>query len=174
MLRVADSLVVFPRRGKLLALCAVSLALLGMCYVVGKSAANGDGVNAWKAWLAVVVGVPFFGIGFFYLLYRAIAPSPLVSAGVDGVMFGGTILSGQRVAWDEVEGFYYCTVKGQRMVGMALRNQEAVLSRMGVGVRWLAKINAGMTGCAFHVPQSILPMPLEELVQRMERVRAGG
>jgi hypothetical protein len=171
MKQPTDQFIVYPRRGRLALMLLVSLLFIaGLLWLRSKLNESGA-AGSLKIWFAVVLGLPFFGLCAIYLAFRLIVPKPALVATKEGLWLAGTALSPGLVRWDEIAGLQVFDTMGQKSMGVRLLNEHVVLEPMGWHVRWLAKANSAISGCAFHVPQSVLPMTAEELIARVHEFR---
>jgi hypothetical protein len=163
-------LVVYPNRRTLAVMAAVSFLFAAVMFFVPMP--DGTSFRAVKTQLAMLVGIPFFSMGCVYFLWRLIVPTPLLIAKEYGLFLAGTMLSPGWLRWDEITDVRLVTIKGNQSLGIVLRDEQTTLERMNWSVRTLASTNSKITGgCAFHVSKSALPMPIEELIGRVNAYR---
>ena len=55
-----------------------------LCVWLNQLKPSADEVMRMRLWLATVLGVPFFGLGFLYAVYRLIVPTPALEASPKG------------------------------------------------------------------------------------------
>jgi len=73
--------------------------------------------------------------------------------------------------WEEIAEIYPYDFIGQRALGIVLGNVEVVMSRQPFIKRILAKMNRGLVGAPFSIPQNMLPMSVDELQKKIEERR---
>lgn len=166
-----DRIVVYPSRWKLLllALGALLFVVFGCLIGLGWLDAPLDQVI-----IAAYVGVPFFGLCFAYLVYRLISPKPSLIVDERGIYDNASALGAGWIRWEEIEEMYAFEYRGQTMLGIIPKDEEEILGRLSLLKRSVMRINTALPGveCPVNIPQTALPITIEELLQRIERFRA--
>lgn len=165
-----QELVVYPDRRRLALAAGGCVLFLAVLFLVPMP--DGTSFRAVKTQLAMLLGIPFFTVGLIYFCWRLLRPTPVLIAKESGLFLGGTICAPGWLRWDEIADVRLVTIRGNQLLGFVLRDEPATLREMGPAVRTLARANSHMTGgCAFHIPRSTLPMPIEAVIARLNEVR---
>jgi len=163
-----ERIVIYPSRTKLalLSIGALAFVATGAFFLV-----SGEHV------IGGVLVVTFFGTCGAYLLWRLVAPRPALVIDRQGIDGNASAGGGGRIEWSQAAGFGVYTAQGQRYLGIELNDPAAYLARLSTFKRWPARINMILGFPPVMVPQSILPLSCEELLEQIEafnRRRSGG
>lgn len=153
-----NEVVIYPNRLKLLGFAAGSLAfvLFGL-YAGGKPGPLSLVIFAYG------VVVPVFGLLFAYAVYRLSVRRPLLVISDEGLFDNASAVGAGMLRWEEIAEVFTFELAGQRFIGIVPVDMEAVIARQPRLKRAMAKMNRGMSGTPFNIPQNMLPMPTEEL-----------
>jgi hypothetical protein len=164
----ADRIVVYPTRGKMVLLALGCVAFLLLTWWLTTIEPDNP-MQRMKLWFAIGVGTPFWTFGLCYALRQLIWPQPALEADAQGVSLSGST----HIDWDEIAGVELCDFhKGHISVVLDLIDQPAVIARLSLPFRLMARANVALTGYAFHVPESTLPMSATTLRARVLELRA--
>ena len=153
-----NEVVIYPKRLKLLGFAAGSLVFVLFGLYVAVSPAPLPFVA-----LVSYLGVPLFGLGFVYAVYRLCVPKPLLVISDEGLFDNASAVGAGMLRWEEIAELFQYEFAGQRFIGIVPVDVEAVVARQPRLKRAMAKLNGGMSPSPFNIPQLMLPMPVEEL-----------
>lgn len=170
-----QSLVVYPRRWKLaqMALGASALVLVGLFIVFFSEVieVRAGIIIIIVAYVVAYIGVPFFGVGLIYLLYRLVVRKPALVVSAEGIYDNASALSAGQLRWEEIELVCPYSFGSQRMLGITLKEEQAVLARQNSLKRPLMRVNKHLAGYPINLPQNSLPMTVDELMPDINRYR---
>ena len=161
-----NEFVIYPSKFKMVLLTAGALLFVcaGLALAVWRDEA---GLTFWEfAFMAWVV-IPLFGFCFLYACYRLIVPKPAVIINHRGIFDNASALSAGLVEWDEIDKFFIYEYRGQRILGIVPLDVKAFLQRQPVFKRWLMKVNIRLVEAPINIPQSTLPMKVDELALKI-------
>ena len=172
-----DDIVIYTNKRHLIALGAGCLLLTAGCvypllygYNISDRDALGRFFNAITPAI-FYIGAAVFGLGLIYTCYRLIVPRPSVMVNREGVFENSSPLSAGLIRWEEIESMFIYTIMDNAFLGIVPVNLEAVLTRQSPIKRFLFRTNKGMAQAPFCISGGGLPMPVEELLSRIERYR---
>lgn len=119
--------------------------------------------------LVTYIGVPFFGLGLIYFLYRLVVRKPALVVSAEGIYDNASALSAGQLRWEEIELVCPYSFGSQRMLGITLKDEQAVLARQNFLKRLLMRVNKNLAGYLINLPQSSLPMTADELMPEINR-----
>jgi hypothetical protein len=164
-----NELVIYPSKFKMVLLTAGALIFVcvGLAFAIWRDEA---GLTFWEfAFMAWVV-IPFFGFCFLYACYRLIVPKPALIINHRGIFDNASALSAGLVEWDEIDKVFIYEYQGQRILGIIPLDVKAFLERQPVFKRWLMKVNTRLVEAPINIPQSTLPVKVDELVLKILEV----
>ncbi len=115
------------------------------------------------------VGVLFFGFCAARAVWHLLAPKPIVIIDDKGILDNASLLGAGFIPWDEIAEVGINELLGQRSLGIVPVDIEGVLARQNALKRCLMKMNTGLLDAPFNIPEAVLPMSLETLVDHMSR-----
>lgn len=165
-----DDVVIYPSKVKTLLTTAGSLLfiVLGLYLAKEPEAMRLPGWAVWAAPIAFYVGIPFFSLCFLYALYRLLSPKPSVVISLEGILDNASAVGAGMIRWEEIAEIYPYDFMGQRMLGIVPTDAETVIARQPFHKRILAKMNMGLVEAPFNIPQSTLPISVDELLIKIE------
>jgi len=153
-----NEVVIYPKKLKLLGYAAGSLAFV----LFGLYGALKPAPLLIFIFCAFLV-VPLFGLGFIYAAYRLLAGRPALVISDEGLFDNASAVGAGMLRWDEIANVFPYEVAGQKLLGIVPVDPAAVIARQPPLKRAMAKLNGGMSPAPFNIPQTELPIPLEEL-----------
>jgi hypothetical protein len=162
-----DDFVLYPKRTKLLLLAAGAL----MFVVLGIYLAQNQesmGVSLWKVIIASYVGVPFSSLCFVYAIYRLVNHKPAVVVNHEGIFDNASAAGAGLLRWEEIANIFPYDYMGQRMLGINLVDEAAILARQPAIKRALARMNKKIAA-PFNIPQNTLPISVDELLVEIKK-----
>lgn len=158
----AERLVVYPSRVKMVfvLLGAIAFVALGIWIATPDIASR---VAAWKVMVASYVGVPFFGACALYAAYRLVRHRPSLEIDATGIMDNASAVAVGHLGWDEIDYVRPYEHSGQSMLGIFPKDLDALLARQNPWRRALMKMGLGMSAAPVNIPQTTLPMTVEDL-----------
>jgi len=165
-----NEVAIYPKKAKLLAIAmgALLFVILGFYFAQNRVAL---GLSLWKFIIISYVGIPFFGLCLVYAIYRLLIPKPAVVISDEGIFDNASALGAGMLKWEEIADVFAYDFRGQRILGIIPVNEEVVLGRQSRLKRVMAKMNKGIAPAPFNIPQSILPISVDELLSRVEEHR---
>lgn len=119
----------------------------------------------------------FFGFGLIYFLKRLVLFRRSVFAvGPEGIYDDASAFGAGLIPWREISHLRVASIAGRKYLGVRLKGHTKVLDRQNPLKRFIMTINRDkFTGTLVNVPQTILPINVEELLREVEayRVRHG-
>jgi len=166
-----DRLVVYPSRVKMffVLLGAIAFVVLGFWIASPEVASR---VAPWKVLVASYVGVPFFGTCGLYASYRLVRHRPSIEIDATGITDNASAVAVGHLSWDEIDYVRPYECSGQSMLGIFPKDLGALLARQNAWRRTMMKLGLGMGGAPVNIPQTTLPMTVEELAEIL-RTRHG-
>jgi hypothetical protein len=165
-----NEVAIYPKKVKLLgiAIGALLFVILG-CYFAQNRVALG--LSLRTIIITSYVGIPFFGLCLVYAIYRLLIPKPAVVISDEGIFDNASAVGAGMLRWEEIADIFAYDFMGQRMLGIIPVNEEIVLRRQTRLKRVIAKMNKGIAPAQFNIPQSVLPISVDELLSRVEERR---
>jgi hypothetical protein len=166
-----SELVIYPSKFRLFLLAVISLIFiwLGVDFVMWQEA---PAVFTFR-WIAFIslAGFPLFCVCFLYCCYRLIVPKPAVIVNHIGIFDNAVVFSAGLVKWDEIADVFVYNYGRRRFLGIVTLDTEAFLQRQPVFKKWLMKVGMRLGDPPILIPQSILPMKVDELMSRIQEYR---
>ena len=165
-----NEVVIYPKKLKLLAIAMASLLFVIFGFYLGQNRVAME-VPVWKFIVIAYVGIPFFSLCLVYAIYRLLVPKPAVVISDEGIFDNASAVGAGMLKWEEIAEVFAYDFMGQRMLGIIPVNEAVVLARQSRLKRVMAKMNKGIAPAAFNIPQSVLPISVDELLSRVEERR---
>lgn len=150
-------LLLYAKRSRLLLLFlgAVALTANGL-WVALQLPALPLGLVGW-------FGVAFFGLGAVVLAKRLVIRRPILVVDRQGIVDAAQFVAAGRIDWEEIEAVSISATGKQRFLGIHVRDVAALEARKSPLHRWVIRANARFGHAPVTLPQSLLPMPVEQL-----------
>ncbi|MDQ4077415.1 MAG: hypothetical protein M3220_14360 [Chloroflexota bacterium] len=165
-----NEVVIYPKRVKLFAIAVGALGFV----VLGFYFAQNRAIMGLPLEVIVVtsyVGIPFFGLCLAYAIYRLFIPEPAMIISNEGIFDNASAIGAGMLRWEEIADVFSYDFMGQRMLGITLVNEEIVIGRQPRIKRVMVRMNRGLGAAPFNIPQSVLPISVDELLIRIEEHR---
>ena len=117
-------------------------------------------------------GVPFFGTASLYLIFRLLRHRASVVLSDTGFTENSSMVSVGYVPWQDVASVEVFAIRNQKMVGVALKDHDKFLARLGMVRKALASVNTAMGFPLIVIPESSISVSAEDLVRQMDRMRS--
>jgi len=165
-----NEVVIYPKKVKLLAIAmgALLFVILGFYFAQNRVAM---GLPLWKIIVIAYIGIPFFSLCLVYAIYRLLVPNPAVVISDEGIFDNASAVGAGMLRWEEIADVFAYDFMGQRMLGIIPVNEAVVLGRQSRLKRVMAKMNRGIAPAPFNIPQSVLPISVDDLLSRVEERR---
>ena len=165
-----EDIVIYPSRLKmsLIALGALAFVIAGIFIGTREEVT----LTPLKLFLATYVGIPFFGLCFLFAAYKLLVRKPAIIISNEGLVDNASAVGAGFLRWEEIEEIFVHEYVGQRMLGIVVKDPVAVIARQSGFKKAMAKLNGGVVGTSFNIPQVSLPMPVEELLSTIETYRS--
>ena len=165
-----NEVVIYPKKVKLFAVAMASLLFVILGFYLGQNHEE-MGLPLRVAIIASYVGIPFFGLCLVYAVYRLLMPKPAVVISDEGIFDNASAVGAGMLRWEEIAEVFAYDFMGQRMLGIVPVDEEAVLRRQSPLKRVMAKMNKGIAPAPFNIPQTVLPISVDELLSKVEERR---
>jgi len=165
-----NEVAIYPKKLKLLAIAVAALlfVILGFYFAQNRVAM---GLSLRTIIITSYVGIPFFSLCLVYAIYRLCLPTPAVVISDEGIFDNASAVGAGMLRWEEIADVIAYDFMGQRMLGIIPVNEEVVLRRQSRFKKVMAKMNKGIAPAPFNIPQSVLPISVDELLSRIEERR---
>jgi hypothetical protein len=165
-----NEVAIYPKKAKLFGIIMASLVFLILAFYFAQNRVA-MGLPVWFVIVTSYVGIPFLGLCLVYAVYRLLMPKPAVVISDEGIFDNASAVGAGMLRWEEIADVFAYEFMGQRMLGIIPVNEEAVLRRQSPLKRIMAKMNKGIAPAAFNIPQTVLPISIDELLSMMEERR---
>jgi hypothetical protein len=125
----------------------------------------------WALTGVCYLGIVFFSGSFGYALYRLFIPKPAVIISREGIFDNASAVGAGMLRWEEIAEIFPYELMGQRMLGIVPIDEEAIINRQSPIKRVLARMNKGLSAATFNIPQSVLPISIDELLVNIQNRR---
>ncbi len=164
-----EDIVIFPSRKKLVLIAVGAFVFIAIgVFIIRKPE---------TFWIVRVLGgylgVAFFGICLGYAIFRLIKPKPSLVINDEGVFDNASAVGAGMLKWSEIAEVKISSYMGQRFLSIVPNNLEEILQRQSILKRWLMKVNRGLVDSPFNVPETTLPLKLEEVLSLIDTRRSG-
>ena len=165
-----NEVVIYPKKLKLLAIAigALLFVILGFYFAQNRVEM---GLPLDVIIITSYVGIPFSGLCLVYAIYRLLMPKPAVVISDEGIFDNASAVGAGMLKWEEIADVFAYDFMGQRMLGIIPVHEEVVLRRQSRLKRVMAKMNKGIAPAPFNIPQTVLPISVDELLSRVEERR---
>lgn len=165
-----NEVAIYPKKVKLLgiAMGALLFVILGFYFAQNRVAM---GLPLEVIIITSYVGIPFSGLCLVYAIYRLLLPKPAVVISDEGIFDNASAVGAGMLRWEEIAHVFAYDFMGQRWLGIIPVHEEVVLGRQSRLKRVMAKMNKGIAEAPFNIPQSVLPISVDELLSRVEERR---
>jgi hypothetical protein len=166
-----NEVAIYPKKVKLLAIAmgALLFIILGFYFAQNRVAMR---LSLQTIIITSYIGIPFCGLCLGYAIYRLLVPKPAVVVSDEGIFDNASAVGAGMLKWEEIAHVFAYDFMGQRMLGIIPMNEEVVLRRQSRLKRVMAKMNKGIAPAPFNIPQSVLPISVDELLSKIEERRA--
>jgi hypothetical protein len=113
----------------------------------------------------------FFGPLTVSLVIRAVRHTPVLILDADGFTDRATVTGAGRVLWQDVHRVEERPFMGRVFVTVTVRDPAAFRRRLPAWRRPFLWINQHLVGGDVFIPDSVLPMPAQDLVKMMRAFR---
>jgi hypothetical protein len=162
--------VVYPSRQRVFWVVLLGLGM-SAAFVWVLASPNLIGRFSLSLRLCVWAGAVFFPLGAIYHLVRLLRPTPCLIVDERGVTDNASATSVGFVGWEEISGFQILTLAGNRFLVVEAADPAAVLGRLPLWKRWVKRGDAALAGSPICLPQTMLPVSVDELRLKMEMMR---
>ena len=168
-----ERVVIKPSRAKMLLLLGVGIGAAVLCLWMGFGEVSSTMRGPSRAVLAGVMVIcgGFFGLGGLYALYRLFSPLPALVISAEGLVDSASMANAGFIAWNEIQEVIVHTYGNQKMLGIEVKDPQALLARLGKLKRGLLAANAALGAPLVNIPQIAISQPLEEVAEIMARFR---
>jgi hypothetical protein len=161
-------LTIFPNRSKLVLYffgCVAMAALFAWgLFEPGVSTRFTVRIAAW-------IGFPFVAYVALYLLFRIAMPMPSIVIDANGIYDNASIFSVGMLNWREVDSAVVFTVRGQKMIGILLKDNERFINRFGLIRRGIYRLILLLGSPIVAFPESLVSMKAEQLAENISQFR---
>jgi hypothetical protein len=118
------------------------------------------------------IGAPLFSLLLIYICYRLLKPAPSVIINEEGIFDNASLFGAGMIRWEEIESMFIYKIMDNPFLGIIPVSLETILARQSSIKRFFFKMNKGMTQAPFAIPESVLPMSVEELLAKIQLYRS--
>lgn len=118
-------------------------------------------------------GIAFFGLCLPFCLYRLIRPKPMIVVSRDGLFDNASAIGAGWLRWHEIAEIKILSFMSQRFLGIVPVNLESVLARTSFWRRLFLRMNRQLVHAPINIPESVLPMSVDELLEKINEYRPG-
>ncbi|HEX4603168.1 MAG TPA: STM3941 family protein [Candidatus Angelobacter sp.] len=161
-LMTPDATVIYPSRTKLFLLGSGGALFVVLGFFLLQS-------TELEVRLAGIAGMVFFGLCALYAAWRLIRRTPALILNSSGIFENASALSAGFLRWDEIAGMHITTIKNQRSLSIEMKDVDSFLNRQSGIKGKILKMNVRLVGTAVSIPASVLPISLEELIQKIQQ-----
>jgi hypothetical protein len=159
-------MVIYPNKGRLAFLLVNAVIFVAICgYILTRDAAQ----VPLKVMIAADVGTPFFAACGIYLLFRLLSRSPALIIDERGLTDNASFTSAGFIPWSDIQAVQIMQVKRQPFLAIHVTDPEQYLQRLNILQQILMRANLAITGCVVNIPQSMLPVRLNALLNEINR-----
>lgn len=160
-------IVIFPSNKKmvLIAIGSFIFIAVGAFIIISSSASlHGRLVGGY-------LGVFFFGFCLVYAVFRLVNPLPSLVISDGGLFDNASAVGAGMLHWSEISEVKIYSFISQRYLGIVPKDLKSVLKRQGILKRWTMRLNQGLVGAPFNIPEFMLPVKLEEILEAIDARR---
>jgi hypothetical protein len=165
-----EKIILYPKRSKMFLISLLSLLFVCAGFFI---LSQRDEPHIPQA-LRIIIGflaIGFFGLCFFYALYRITVRQPALSLEREGILDNASAVSAGLVRWEEIDRIYTSSLQGQQFVSISVKDPERFLQKMHGFKAKLMRLNIGLVGAPVNLPVTALGMTSAELVVLIEGFR---
>jgi hypothetical protein len=118
------------------------------------------------------LGVGFFGICLGYYALRLVRPVPSLVISKESVFENASAVGVGMLRWSEIAEVKIYSFMKQRFLGVIPTNLDEVLQHQNTVKRWLMRVNRGLVEAPINVPESALPVTLEDILSQINARRS--
>lgn len=179
-------LLIYPSKIKtiLLAFIALIFVILGFILVIYRKEITIDfwmnfGFNHKTANILSIlsiiitsyIGIPFFGLGLFYILNRFLYPKPSVIINNEGIIDNSSLASVGLIKWDNISEIFGYNYLGNKFLGIIPKNINNVLLKQGKIKKFSINITKRLAKAPINISENTLPITIEELLSEINKYR---
>ena len=164
-----DEVVFFPSRKRLALLAAAALVFAAS----GALIAAEETISWFGRFIGAYLGLALFAFCGLYAGLRLARPLPSLVIGREGLLENASPVGAGLLRWSEIAEVKIGSFLNRRFLTVVPRDVEAVLQRQGRVRQRLLRIALRLAGSPFSVPESALPVKLEEVMVHINARRGG-
>jgi hypothetical protein len=155
-----DDVVIFPGRKRL-----ALLALGAVAFAAGGGFIVAEDTMPWFArFIGGYLGMALFAFCLVYACFRLAKPLPSLVIGREGLLENAQAVGPGMLRWSEIADVKIQSFLNWRFLAIIPRDLEAVLQRQGRVKQWLMRMKLRLVESPFNVPESALPVKLEDVL----------
>src|ERR1044072_87490 len=166
----SSTLVIYPKKLKLLGIALGALLFVILDFYFARNG-GAMGLSLRTIIITSYVGIPFFVLCLVYAIDRLLIRKPAVVISDGGIFDNASAVGAGMLRWEEIADVFAYDFMGQRMLGIIPLNEAVVLGRQSRFKRIMAKMNKSMAPAPFNIPQTALPISVDELLRKIEERR---
>ena|GEM_PF-6150146 len=165
-------LIVKPKKVRLL--LRLIVALMGLFAFISILIVAFNPTYSWMVNKEILsyIGLPvtYFGMPVCLLIaartiYILASGKGILIINQDGLTDNSTIFGSVKIRWNEVKGVKLISFLGQKLIGVTLKDDKAVLSRLNKIKRMLMTINLKTTGAPINISVRMIDKPVDEVLK---------
>lgn len=158
-----DAIVIYPHRGRVLLSILLGIVMVAVSFLLWKIS-DETGYRVVGA-----VGVVPFGFGSIYLLMRLVWPRPFLLITELGMVIIGSARAATFTRWDEINKVSIVLLRNQQFLAVDLKDASEFLGRQSFIKATIMRMNIGLIGTPYWIPLNILPMTLEDVIEKIRQ-----
>jgi len=169
-----SELVIYPKTRSLLMMIGGCLLLIVACVyplVYGFEIEGRDSLGRFFAGITpeiFYIGAPLFTLPFLYLCYRLVKPAPSIVVNEEGILDNASAFGAGLIRWEEIKSMFIYEFMGHKFLGIIPVDEQTILARQSPIKRSLFKMGSQGQPAPFAIPGTVLPMPVEELLAKIQ------
>lgn len=159
-----NSIEIYPKTSKMifLGISGLIFVVLGILFAIKRVE---FGIDLFLVVITSYIGVPFFGFGFVYIMYRIIKKKPSLVVNQDGIIDNSSAISVGLIKWYEIEELFIYVFLGQKFLGIVPKDYQGFIANINPIKRKIIQINKGMVKAPINITQNTVSIPLEQIAE---------
>lgn len=133
-------------------------------------------IFGWQAELPVpliILGgyvlAPLGTISLVWIIVRLFSKKPALSIGREGILDNASLASVGMLKWEEIDHIHLSATGPESFLTIVPKEPESILSRQGPVKRLLVRANEVLADGCVNIPESLLPISLEEVLEQIRQ-----
>ncbi|NDI33233.1 STM3941 family protein [Chengkuizengella sediminis] len=164
-----DKIEIYPKKRKLIKLTVIGISLILICAIT--SFISLSEVSQDNKYIPIfffffsLCGIFMFGMAILFYLKRLKYPAPSIILNKEGIYDNSSAFKTGMIKWEEINRMYIYDIKKNRFLGLEINNFDQFVSKQNRFMKLLIKINQKFYRTPITIPESMLSIRLEELIE---------